>query len=131
MHELSVCQALLQQVREIARSHRAQAVDVVTVQIGPLSGVVPDLLEHAFGIARAGAYTEAARLQVETLPVRIHCPQCRLEAEAAPNRLLCPECGNWRVRVVSGEELLLARVGLRHGPDRAPHSRQPDEVRHV
>jgi len=131
MHELSVCQALLQQVREIARSHQAEAVDAVTVRIGPLSGVVPDLLRHAFEVARAGSYTGAARLNIEELPVRVHCPKCRSEAETAPNRILCPECGNWRVQVVSGEELLLARVELRHRPEETGRSTQPDEVQHV
>lgn len=134
MHELSVCQALLDQVRDIARSHAAESVEMVTVRIGPLSGVVPELLEHAFSIARAGDYTAAARLEIETLPVRIHCTSCNLSVETAPNRLVCPECGNWRVDVVSGDELLLARVELRHssdGPAASGHANQSNEVSHV
>ncbi len=134
MHELSVCQALLDQVRDVARSHAAESVEMVAVRIGPLSGIVPELLEHAFSIARAGDYTAGSRLEIETLPVRIHCSNCNLAVETAPNRLVCPECGNWRVDLVSGDEMLLARVELRHPSDRPAESsnaNQSNEVSHV
>ena len=47
MHELSVCQALVRQLRDIAREQHAVRITRVIVQIGPLSGVEPELLRHA------------------------------------------------------------------------------------
>ena len=112
MHELSVCQGMLGQVQTIVAQHNAQGVASITVRVGPLSGVEPQLLEHAFPLARAGTVAEGARLIVERLPVRVRCEQCGAETDAAPNRLLCGACGDWHTRLVSGDELILASVEL-------------------
>lgn len=121
MHELAVCNELLNQVRATAVQRAARSVGRITVRVGALSGVEPDLLEHAFTIARAGDYTGNATLVVETTPVRVRCRACGHENEAAPNRLLCGGCGAYTVDLISGDELLLASIEL-HGipePDSA------------
>lgn len=124
MHELSVCQALLDQVRDTARNNNAESVGMITVRIGPLSGVEPDLLEQAFSIARNGPMTASATLAIETMPVRIRCRDCGHENEAPPNRLLCSQCSSYRVDLTSGDELLLARVEL-HDTESAPNPSEP------
>ncbi len=48
MHELSVCEALVDQLRDLAARESAQRITRVLLRIGPFSGVVPELLEHAF-----------------------------------------------------------------------------------
>ena len=112
MHELAVCEELLGQVRATARAHGAGGVGRITVRIGPLSGVEPDLLERAFGIARAGEYTSKATLVIETTDIRVRCRGCGRETSARTNRLVCGECGDFHVDLVGGDELLLARVEL-------------------
>ncbi len=72
MHELSVCQGLLDQVARIAADYDATDVTNIVVRIGPLSGVVPGLLQQAFPLARAGTVAEHAVLTIEELPVREH-----------------------------------------------------------
>ena len=113
MHELSVCEALLSQVRATASTHGAGSVGRITVRVGPLSGVEPDLLSQAFTIARNGPMTSEATLEIESQPIRIHCRDCGNENEAAANRLLCQNCGSYKVNLISGDELLLAQVELR------------------
>jgi hydrogenase nickel incorporation protein HypA/HybF len=112
MHELAVCQALLDQVTDVARAHGAAGVQRIAVQVGPLSGVLPELLAQAFSVARAGTAAAGAVLEIEDVPVRVRCERCGAETTAAVNRLLCGACGDYHTRVVSGDELLLARVEL-------------------
>lgn len=112
MHELSICQALVGQLRELAREQRAARIIRVVVQIGPLSGVEPELLRHAYPVASAGSPAADATLVLETLPVRVHCETCGADSAAAVNRLLCGACGDYRTRLISGDELLLASVEL-------------------
>ncbi|WP_353570639.1 hydrogenase maturation nickel metallochaperone HypA [Candidatus Albibeggiatoa sp. nov. BB20] len=112
MHELSICQALMNQVGAVATQHQATKVTSVTVHVGVLSGVEPELLAQAFTIARAGTIAEQAELITETLPIKVRCRQCGAETEASANRLLCAECGDWQTQLISGEELLLASVEL-------------------
>jgi len=112
VHELSICQSLLSQVTTLAVRHQAQQVTGITVRLGPLGGVVPELLTQAFSIAALGTVAEQAELIIETLPVRIHCQQCNFEGEVEPNHLVCPACSNWRTQLLSGDEMLLASVEL-------------------
>ena len=112
MHELAGCQARIEQVEILAEEHRAVGVNKIIVRIGPLSGVEPTLLEQAYEIARAGTVAAEARLVFEDAPLVVHCSHCDLDSEVDPNRLVCPACGNWRTTLVSGDEMLLARLEL-------------------
>jgi hydrogenase nickel incorporation protein HypA/HybF len=112
MHELSICQALLDQVEQIARDHGALRVERILLQVGPLAGVEPALLQHAYPLAAAGTVAESAELVIETIEVRVHCQDCDVESAAAVNRLLCGSCGGYRTRLVSGDQMLLARVEM-------------------
>ena len=112
MHELSICQALVRQLSAIAAEHQATRIDSARVRLGPLSGVEPELLRHAFPLAAAGTAAEGAQLVLESTGLRVRCDSCGAESEAAPNRLLCGQCGDWHTRLVSGDELLLASVEL-------------------
>jgi hydrogenase nickel incorporation protein HypA/HybF len=112
MHELSVCQSLLDQVQRIAADHGADRVERIVLRIGPLSGVEGPLLRNAFPLAAAGTVAEHAVLEIEPAPVRVHCITCGAETDATPNRLVCGACGDWHTRLVSGDEMLLARLEL-------------------
>ena len=112
MHELSICQGMLSQVSAIAARHRAHRVTRIRVQVGPLSGVEPQLLAQAFPLARAGTVAAEAELELESLPIRVLCQRCGAESAATANRLLCAQCGDYHTRLVSGDELLLASVEL-------------------
>jgi hydrogenase nickel incorporation protein HypA/HybF len=103
---------MLRQVEEIAKVHNAQSVARIRIQVGPLSGVDPELLARAYTIAQAGTLAAAAELMVETLPVRVHCNVCGADTEAAPNALVCAACGDWRTRLQSGDELVLASIEI-------------------
>jgi hydrogenase nickel incorporation protein HypA/HybF len=112
MHELAVCQGLIAAVERVAREHRANIVTDVTVRVGVLSGVEPELLQRAFEIARAGTIAHDAHMRIETEPARVVCASCGAENEVALPQLTCAACGDWRVRVMAGDELLLTEVGL-------------------
>ncbi|NIP71749.1 MAG: hydrogenase maturation nickel metallochaperone HypA [Gammaproteobacteria bacterium] len=119
MHELSVCHSMLDQVERIAAQRGASGVYAVRVRIGPLSGVDPSLLAEAFPVASTGTVADGARLDIEPAPLRVRCARCGGESEVAPNRLICPECGDWRTRLLSGDELLLASLELEIEPGTA------------
>jgi hydrogenase nickel incorporation protein HypA/HybF len=44
--------------------------------------------------------------------VRVRCTRCEAESEVPPNRLLCGSCGDYRTRLVGGDEMLLASLEL-------------------
>ena len=116
MHELAVCQALMEQVEAIAMERGANSVTCVTVGVGPLSGVEPQLLANAYTVASAGSVAESSELNIEHLPIKVHCNSCGKESDARPNKLICAHCGDWRTTLVSGDELMLLSVELETEP---------------
>ena len=112
MHELAVCQSIVDQVSHIAAEHQSTLVEKIYLQIGPLSGVEPDLLESAFPFACANTAAANAQLIISRLPIRVRCKTCHAETEATANRLVCGACGDWQTTLISGNEMLLERVEL-------------------
>ena len=112
MHELAICQSLMEQVEVIALEHNAQSVTSIVIGMGPLSGVEVQLLKNAYPVASAGTLAEEAELVVEHLPIKVKCTQCGSESDALPNKLICKQCGDWRTTLISGDEMMLMSVEL-------------------
>jgi len=115
LHELAVCQGLMQQVGLVAEREQASKVISITLQIGPLSGVEAQLLREAFPVAAVGTIAEGAELEIEQMPIVVECLQCGARGEAKVNKLVCGQCGDWRTRLISGEEMLLKSLELERG----------------
>jgi hydrogenase nickel incorporation protein HypA/HybF len=116
-----VAQALVEQVDGVIRQHASGDPEaasstwhatLIRVRIGPLAGVEPALLSHAFPLAAAGTSSARAQLELAEAPITVHCETCGAETEAAMNRLICGACGDWHTRLVSGDELLFESVEL-------------------
>lgn len=112
MHELAICQSLMDQVESIAAERNSPCVTSIVIGMGPLSGVEAQLLKNAYPIASAGTIAEHAELIIELLPVRVRCTQCGSESDALPNKLICKQCGDWRTTLLSGDEMMLMSVEL-------------------
>ena len=112
MHELAICQSLMDQVENIALERNATSVTLIVIAIGPLSGVEAPLLKNAYPIASVGTVAENAELVIEQLPVRVRCTKCGSESETTPNKLICKQCGDWQTELISGDEMMLLKVEL-------------------
>jgi hydrogenase nickel incorporation protein HypA/HybF len=112
MHELAICQGMINQVEQIAQQQGAASVDQIVLSLGVLSGVEAPMLKRAFEIARMGTVAQGAELEIRTGPVVVECRKCGNSNEARANRLLCDACGGWQVNVMQGDEMLLLEVGL-------------------
>ena len=109
MHELAICQALVEQIELVGKRQEGRVTRVL-VSIGPLSGVEGTLLTTAYPLACAGTRAEGSALICEETPVRIRCSSCRGETAASANRLVCGLCGDWRTELITGDELLLKSI---------------------
>ncbi len=112
MHELSIIESVLGTVEAVARENGARAVTAIRIQVGPLAGVVPELLDSAFQAARQGTLAESAVLTIEIPAVRVRCRACGAESEPAGSDLVCPACASAGAEIVRGTELTLMSVEL-------------------
>lgn len=110
MHEYSIVQALLDRVEREARTRNATAVHRLSVRIGDLAGVEPELLASAYEICREGTLCAGAELAIDRVPVRWACPDCGREVPEG-EVLSCSGCGS-PARLASGDEIILDRIEM-------------------
>ncbi len=105
MHEVGIMQSVLEIAEQQARAAGASRILEVRMQVGRLTGVVPEALEHAFAVLRDGTMAGGATLAVEYVPGVSWCPPCECEFEAEGLYAECPRCGRPSLAVRRGQEL--------------------------
>jgi hydrogenase nickel incorporation protein HypA/HybF len=112
VHEVSLVLALLELADDAARREGASRIEVVHVELGALSGVVPEALAFAFAGAKAGTLAEGARLEIHLLPAVAYCVACGREFEVQSDFgvVLCPCCERPSAALRQGYELTLSRL---------------------
>jgi hydrogenase nickel incorporation protein HypA/HybF len=106
MHELAITQSLVDAIVDQLGAARVVAVDV---QIGKVSGVVPDAVRFCFDLVAEGTSVEGARLRIDEPDGLAACRACGSEFAVPDLVLLCP-CGSADVELRRGNELLLTSV---------------------
>lgn len=110
MHELGITQSIVDIADRTAREQGAVRVISVTVEIGTLSGVIPESVEFCFSACTKGTLLEQSQLLIETIPGQGRCPDCRLELEIDPFTFACPVCGALGLERLQGEELRITEL---------------------
>jgi hydrogenase nickel incorporation protein HypA/HybF len=108
MHELAITQSVVDMVVERTAGRQ---VSLVRLEVGGLSGVVPDAMEFCYELLTSGTSLEGSTLVVEKTPGAAHCRSCGQDFALADLILLCP-CGSADVDVIAGRELRVLSVEL-------------------
>lgn len=108
MHELAITCNIIGLVKAAARGRRVLRV---SVEIGRLSGVLPDAVAFCFPEAARGTLAETARLEIREIDGRARCEACGSEFPTADMLATC-RCGSERCKLVAGEELNLRSIEL-------------------
>lgn len=106
MHELSITQSV---VDVVTRRTGNEQVAKVHLQIGKLSGIVPDSVRFCFELIAADTPLAGAVLEIDEPLGRGHCRGCGQDFELRDLILLCP-CGSADVQLVGGNELAVKSV---------------------
>jgi hydrogenase nickel incorporation protein HypA/HybF len=105
MHELALCQSVLNTLREQARIHRFDRVTTVRLEIGVLSCVSRDAIEFCFAAVTRGTLADGAGLELIRLPGQAWCLDCELAVAIGERHEACPRCGGYRLRLMQGDEM--------------------------
>lgn len=109
MHELGICEPLVEAVTAQADGRRVTALGV---RIGSLHRVDPEAFETAFAVAAAGTVAEGAAMDLVDVPAHISCNSCEAVGESSAGLPLCPSCGSADVAVSGGDELVLEWIRM-------------------
>ena len=106
MHELSIVLSIIDEISELAEAHDMTSVEVVHLKVGAFSCVDRDALLFAWTLGCEGTSFEQSQLDIETVPLVIHCQFCgRNRVPPSLRQLSCPECSTPAQTIVTGQEL--------------------------
>lgn len=106
MHELSIVLSIIDEIGDTAQARGLRDIEVVHLKVGVFSGVDRDALLFSWGLACEGTPLERARLDIETVPLVIHCTVCGQDRNPPSHyQIYCPKCETPSETIVSGREL--------------------------
>jgi len=110
LHELGITQSIVEIAERTARQQQAHKVLSVTVELGSLSGVVPEALEFCYEACSNGTLLEGSQLLIERIAARARCRDCQREFPLEELLACCPDCGSAAANLLSGEELRIKEM---------------------
>ncbi len=105
MHEVALCEGVLEIIADEAKRQSFTRVRVVRVNIGSLSHVEPEAMRFCFDAVSRGTVAEAARFEVIEVPGEAWCMQCSTTVSIAQRFDPCPACGGYQLQVTAGDDL--------------------------
>jgi hydrogenase nickel incorporation protein HypA/HybF len=113
MHELSIAQALIDQVeREVRRAGQSGRVLRLELAVGRLSGVHCESLRFGFDLISRGTIAEGAELNIHEPRAVCVCRACGGREEIDDLVCECPKCRSAEISIEEGRELLLQSIEL-------------------
>jgi len=107
MHELPITESILKIVLKHAEENRVLKVITIHLQVGKLSDLEDDWIQHYFDYLSKGTVADGAKLKIERTPVMMRCKGCSASFETDIARMadfVCPTCGEKGGTIVSGRE---------------------------
>ncbi len=110
MHEMSLCEGVLQVLQENANSQGYAAVKCVWLEIGDLSGVEIEAMKFSFDVVTRGSLAENSRLEIINIPGEAWCMHCAKTVHVNQRFGQCPDCKSYQLQVTGGEELKIKEL---------------------
>ena len=110
MHEMSLCEGVLQILEDNAVKQGYQKVTTVWLEIGALSGVEIDAMRFGFDAVTRGTLADSAKLEIIRVPGQAWCMQCAKTVTVEQRFDACPDCGSYQLQVTGGEEMKIKEL---------------------
>jgi hydrogenase nickel incorporation protein HypA/HybF len=110
MHEVSICQHLLDLLDREAKQNKVTRIVRVRLEVGRLSCLEPEALRFAFAAMAPGTIAESAELQIDQPPIRATCQDCGATVVVDMRFGSCAACGGVRLELHGGAEMRLLEM---------------------
>ncbi len=111
MHELGIVMNVLEQVDSVAREYKAEKVQKVTMEVGEVSTIVPELFTDAFNWAKKKTdYLKDAELEMIIIEGRTYCQNCGGTYRTTEHGKKCPHCGSFETYLLTGDQVIIKDV---------------------
>nr|WP_321526124.1 hydrogenase maturation nickel metallochaperone HypA [uncultured Cohaesibacter sp.] len=112
MHELSLCQSIIQLTERVANSYDASKVIGVTVELGTAVAIEEDTFRFCFDAVASDTIADGSRLVIDWVNLKLQCRTC--ETVYFPSSPVipepCPRCGSFDTRCLAGREFSVKHI---------------------
>ena len=110
MHEMSLCEGILQVLETEAQKQKFSLVKKVWLEIGELAGVELDAMMFSFEVVTRNSLADGAILNIINVPGSAWCMQCSGTVSVKQRFDACPECGSYQLQVTGGDEMRIKEL---------------------
>ena len=116
MHELGIVMNVLEQTDAAAAEYKAQKVLRVTMEVGEVSTVVPELFIDAFNWAKQKTeFLREAELEMIVIEGRTYCKSCGETYKTTEFGKTCPHCGSGDTYLLTGDQVIIKDIAAVFG----------------
>jgi hydrogenase nickel incorporation protein HypA/HybF len=121
LHEFSAACSIVETAVEAAQSNNATKVNVVNIEVGEFTFLIPEQLAFNFEIASKNTLVEGAELHIKNVKGKLLCSDCGFEGESivdpdippqiavfAPMK--CPKCGGSSTTITGGKDFIITNI---------------------
>jgi len=126
MHELSMAEAIVNTVLDVAEKNDAEEIMEVTIEIGRLTMLNPEQLKFLLDVLSEDTLLENSEIIIEDVPVEIKCRNCEFTGNADMDHsdhylaiVLCPQCGKRDFKILKGRECNVKTIKIEKGDEDA------------
>jgi len=110
MHEMALCESMIEIIEREAGVQQFATVRAVWVEIGALSHVEPEAMRFCFSAVARGGIAAGARFEIVSVPGAAWCMSCVKTVPLGQRYESCPECGGYQLQITAGEELRIKEL---------------------
>lgn len=110
MHELGIISEVVKVARRTAETNNLTKIHKIVLQVGELSGAIPEYVQKAFPAVVYNTAMEDCELEVEEVPAIANCKECNHEYRLKGSDGKCPFCNSNRYDIISGNQLLIKNI---------------------
>ena len=112
IHELGTVFYVLDRVEELCDEHGLTEVGSVTLEVGEVSGIIPEYLVDCWNWAcqKRREALHNTELKIEELKAVTYCQDCAQTYPTIPQGKTCPYCGSGNTFLVTGNEYNIKEI---------------------
>ncbi|MBR4470316.1 MAG: hydrogenase maturation nickel metallochaperone HypA [Erysipelotrichaceae bacterium] len=111
MHELGVVFHVIDEIEDLAKENDVKHVNSVTLQIGTVTGIVPDYLIDCWNwaVQKHEVMTDCI-LHIEKIEAITHCESCGKDYNTIIYGKTCPYCQSEDTYLLQGNEFMIKEM---------------------
>lgn len=112
MHEIGMLHEVAKTVSKIATEQQVEQVKYISLEVGELSGVIPEFFENSYPIVvEKYPLLKGSELKIRMVPGEALCDDCHALYNVMKNEGQCPRCQSRYKTILGGQKIILQHIG--------------------